>query len=174
MGADIHLHIVHNNKILKKEIYKNRNSEWFDNMIGRYTTEPAYDYLPYDYDWECEGQCPQELIDEYLKESEDGVLPRWTYDERSIKVKDFLDWFIKYQPALKAGYVSKYDAWLYENKHIIPSSENLEHYLWADVKQRDFVWIEFTDPYEPSRWLFNYLKENEIPEDAWIVYCFDC
>ena len=38
----------------------------------------------------------------------------------------------------------------------------------------DMVWVEFNDKYDNSTWLYNYLDENNIPDDAWIVYCFDC
>lgn len=171
MGMDIHLHIVHKGEVLAKSIFDGRNSDWFGNMIGRHISEPAYRQLPYEYDWNCEGNCPENLKEEYLGELED-FHGRWTFDERSVNVGDFREWYMKYKPCLKAGYVSKYDAWLYEKKNIIPYLESVEHFLDEDDKS-DKVWLEFNDPYEPSCWLYKYLARNEVPDEAWLVYCFD-
>lgn len=176
MGVDIHLHIVHNGELLKKDIFDGRNSDWFGNLSGR-VTEIAYDEFPCRYDWDCEGHCPDSLKDEYLKERKDEYWSgRWTYDERAINVKDFKDWYVKYKPYLKAGYVTRYDAWVYEKKGIAPSPDDVEHYLWESDEPHigDKVWIEFEYSYEPSTWLCNYLLDNDIPDDAWLVYCFDC
>ena len=34
--------------------------------------------------------------------------------------------------------------------------------------------IDKTVVYSSDNVLYNYLDENNIPNDAWIVYCFDC
>lgn len=168
MGKDIHMHIVKDGVELAHDIYDGRCSEWFDNLTGHLYTEPAYQEFPSVYYWENCG-CPQELYDRYTG--------RFDYfDHEAIQVCDFKRWYQKYQPYLKAGYVTKYDAWLYEKKNITPNVDNLEHYLWnSDSEDNhivDKVWIEFVDKYEQSICIMDYLEENNIPNDAWIIYCF--
>lgn len=179
MGVDIHLHIVKDNKELAHEIYDGRNSDWFGNLTGRAISEPAYVELPYDYDWDNEEvKCPLELIERYNRKDKSlNCCPY--YGHRHIKVGDFKGWYNEYKPSLKAGYVSRYDKWLWDTKHIQPNENNIEHYLWSHDEASsdhivDWVWIEYGDKNEPSTWLMNYLIENETPDDAYLIYCFDC
>lgn len=159
MGKDIHMHIVMDKKILEKEIFDGRSSEWFSNLSGD-GWDNEYDHLPVDYHW---NDAPEELLEEYREDC--------YFDFRSIKVEWFKDWFKKYRPDRQAGWVTTYEKWRIEKKGYVP--EDVKHYLDEDDDIRDMHFIEFENPYDCSAWLYNYLDDNKIPDDAIILYCFD-
>ena len=86
-------------------------------------------------------------------------------------VKDYLKWFDKYCPDVHAGWVRVYDAWAYKKKDIYPSE--YYNYLPDGCIEKDWTFLTWEDKYDCSRWLAEWLRENNIPDDAWIVYCFD-
>lgn len=88
-----------------------------------------------------------------------------------MKVSLFKAWFLAYRPDKDAAWVNTYDKWRIENKNYVP--EDPKHYLDKDDDIRDMHFIEFEDEYNCSRWLYNYLEDNDIPLTADIVYCFD-
>ena len=161
MGRDIYMHIVESGCVLKRDIFDGRCSAWFDNLTD-YGWDSCYDHLPVKYDLSPES--PEELKKEYSEEN--GY-----YDFRYIKVSDFLNWFEKYRPDIEAGWVTTYEKWLIEKKGYVP--EDVKHYLDKDDDIRDMHFVEFKKPYDCSKWLYYYLKDNEIPLQADITYCFD-
>lgn len=166
MGIDIHMSIISkDNKLIDKEIYQGRDREWFDNLRGE-GYAPEYDTLPAQYGFP-EGITYKDKTTEDYKEY-------YYYDFRYMLVKDFIEWFQKTLPYLDAGYVTRYDEWLYETKHIYPR-DRIQHYLSKDDNETNYIFREFVDEEDQSLWLYTYLtNRDDIPEDAYIIYFFDC
>lgn len=153
--------ICKNGNYLQKDIYKGRNSNWFDKIRGN-STDASYFSFPN----ECgiSEETPLDFKEKYKKE-------KGYYDFYYISVEAFKNWFKEHRPDIDAGWVSRYDAWAYENKNIYP--EVLCRQLYDDDIIEDRVFIEVIDKYDSSAWLFEYLMQNNIPNDAIIQYCFD-
>ena len=164
MGVDLHMAIVKNNIVIDKDIFPGRNSEWFGQLTGNGRTKEEYEYLTMNYNWK-EDLVPAELLNEFKEE--DGY-----YGFRMIKVSVFTEWYRQYRPDLDAGWVTKYEAWLYKTKRIEP--ESICHNLACmDHDPKDVEFIEVANKYDCSKWLYDYLYDNKIM-DGYIVFCFDC
>lgn len=162
MGTDIHLHIIDKNgEFLYKYIYSFRNYEWFDNLCGR-GCNPVYDKL------KIQSGLPPVANEEIVKDlNEYGC-----YDPHYIVVKDYLDWGAECCPEIDAGWVTTREKWLYDTKGVYP--ENIKYALAEDDVIEDMVFASFKDIYDPNIKIYNFCIDNEIPEDAYIVYYFDC
>lgn len=160
MGRDIHMFIVKDKKVIGENIYDGRHYEWFDNLQGR-GESVEYDHLYTEYG--ISPEAPDEFVKRY--KTEDGY-----YGFYHILVSDFKAWFQKYNPSLKAGWVSTWEAWAIQNKNYQP--EYLSRYKEKD--NDDQVFISYIDEYEPSRLVYDYIMDNKIPNDAHITYFFDC
>ena len=165
MGMDITLRILDKNgKFLTEDIYDGRNREWFNNMSGKYTTDEAYNHLPLGYG----------TLDFFSNEWLEMEQDRDYFDFRYISVKEYRNWYMKYNPSFQAGWVNRYTDFLMKYKGYIPEYEiDLYHELDKDDIIEDMVWVEFNDKYDNTTWLYNYLDENNIPNDACIIYFFD-
>ena len=162
MGVDIHMYIVKNKEYIAKDIFDGRNTTWFNNMQGRGNDE-VYDFLPLGYG------ISDEAPEDWTKHYED----RQSYfGHHYINVGKFKDWFLKYCPNEDAGWVTRYEAWAYKYKGIMP--EYLQKKLDKDDVIADMEFITVTNQYDCSAWLCKYLIDNNIPNDAIIQYCFDC
>ena len=163
MGVDIHLSIIHNGEVIKKEIFDGRNSEWFGNLQGEGWDEVYNElyrfYIGYGF--------PEDAPEDFAKHYED----RYYYGHHYVKVGDFIEWFNKYRPDKDAGWVSTYDKWRIENKSYIP--EDLPHSMPTEGRVEDWHFIEYENVYDCSRWLVEYIIDNKIPLEATIFYCFD-
>ena len=155
------MHIVKNKEYIKKNIFDGRNSEWFANLQGN-GWDNIYDTFPSNYG--IGKQAPEDIDVEKLEHN--GYFGFY-----SISVKDFIEWFVQFRPDVDAGWVHTYDKWLYETKEVIPE---VNHYLDSDERIEDMFFITIENKYDCSAWLFNYLNENNIDEDADIIYWFDC
>ena len=161
MGVDIHLTIVKDNTVIAEEIFPGRNTSWFQELDGD-GWQPEYDHLNSHYGHS--EQTPKEYIEKYES---------WTYGARHINVKEYKDWFVKYRPDKHAGWATTYEKWEYENKGKVPedlpiSLTQLENY---DINEMHF--IEYEDEYDCSRWLYNYLIDNNIDDAADLDWCYD-
>ena len=160
MGLDITMSIVKNGEYLKEKIFKGRNQEWFRNLMQ--DGNEIYDKLPI----RCgiPAEAPNDWKEKYSKDN-------YFWGQRWFKVGDFREWYMKYRPDRDAGWTTKYQAWLYENTGEIP--EYFAKELYPDDIIEDRVFIEVINEYDCSRWLCEYLAQNNIPNDAIVVYCFD-
>ena len=154
--------IVKQKECLAKEIFDGRNSEWFSNL-QQDGWNNIYDHLPI----QC-GFSP-DAPDEFEEKYKDKL---GYYGFNYIKVSDFKEWFVKYRPDIDAGWVTTYEKWRIEKKGYVP--EDLCHYLSEDDDIRDMHFVEVENKYDCSKWLYDYLKDHDIPNDATIWYCFDC
>ena len=161
MGVDIHLYICKDEKYIAEDIFDGRNSEWFQNM-QKCGNDEVYDSLPLEHG--ISNQAPAEW-NEYANKF--GY-----YGFYYIKVGEFCDWFIAHRPDEDAGWVTRYEAWAYRYKEIEP--EYLKKKLDKDDVIEDMKFIKVINKYDCSAWLYCYLMDNSIPEDAIIQYCFDC
>ena len=163
MGKDIHMYICEKGKVVKSDIFNGRCSCWFDNMSekGEYD---EYNHLPIVYGWN-EGTVPKKLKNEYPKE--DGY-----FDFYHVKVGYFKEWFKKYRPDIDAGWATKYEAWAIEHKGYRPGY--LPKELDENANINDNIFVEYERCDDCSKWLYNYLNDNKIKDNAFIVYCFDC
>lgn len=153
--------IFKNKECIAEDIFDGRNTTWFNNMMGRGNDE-VYDSLPLGYG------ISDETSEEWARLHED---PCSYFERHYINVKDFKDWFEDKRPDIDAGWVTRYEAWAYKHKGIVPE---LHRKLWENDIIEDMEFIEVTNPYDCSAWLYDYLKDNNIPDDACIQYCFDC
>ena len=159
MGMDIMLNIVQDGEQIKENLFDGRNYNWFEKLQSNGCDEideflPVHRGLP--------SQVPQDY-----KEMEES-------DERYIEfyymnVKEFKIWFAQYRPDLDAGWITTYEKWLYETKNIIPE---LSHYLPTDAVIEDWHFIEVEDEYNNFLWLYNILTDENISDNADIVYYF--
>ena len=175
MGVDIHMYVVKKGSVLESEIFDGRNSEWFNNLQGR-GFDWEYDNLS--IEWGISPNAPS--TDEFNSEE---LSDRGYYGFHHISAKKFVEWFEKYRPDRQAGWVSTYDKWRIENKGYIP--EDLPLYLDKEDNINDMHFIEYDNPYDCSKWLYDYLIEHygkyvspsgkmEIDPDIDITYYFDC
>ena len=164
MGVDIHMSIISKEGEYKfKDIFDGRDSEWFDNISGDYGSD-FYQNFPV-----CNG-LPEKVPDEIRKDFTDKE--SFYYDFHYVNVGEFLEWFIEVRPDIDAGWVSTYDQWLYEKKKVIPE---LNHSLGEEDNPYDFHFIEIENPWDSSKWLYDYILERkDITVDDFIVYYFDC
>lgn len=160
MGLDITMSIVKNGKYLRKDIFNGRNSEWFRNLMQE--GDEIYDKLIINYD--IPDAAPDDYKENYTKEN-------CFWGQRWFYAGAFKEWYMKYRPDRDAGWTTKYQAWLYENRNETP--EYLAKELYSDDIIEDRVFIEVINKYDCSRWLCEYLAQNNIPNDAIVVYCFD-
>lgn len=161
MGTDIYMYLVKDGKYVKEDIYKERNSDWFNNLQSNGWDE-VYDYLPVNYG--LSPQAPTDLSEKHLES-------RGYYGFRHISVKDFEDWFLKYLPDIHAGWFTTHDKWLYERKNII-KEDNIKWFLDKDDNIHDYHFMEYIDENDQSLWLFDYLVRNNIEDDVDITYYF--
>lgn len=160
MGVNIFINIVKNKEIIKKNIYDGRCSEWFRNLRGE-GWDDIYDKLPiYSYNFD-ENIVPANLIEKYKEDY---------YDHRMMNVGDFKTWFNNYRPDLDAGWVTTYEKWKMEKKAWTPY--DIPRTLPEDAKIEDYHFVEFINDDDQSKWLYNYLITENIPDDAYIIYCF--
>ena len=145
-------------------IFDGRNREWFDNLMGNgNSSEYEWGRFPAHVGVE-DDNIPQEWKDEYSKEM---CYFGWHY----ITVKDFSNWFYKYSPHICGGWISKYDEFMLKYKSIEPE----EYYTCPDcISNFDgCVFATWENQYDCSKWLFEWLEDNKMPNDAVIVYRFD-
>lgn len=162
MGVDIHMQVFKDNKIYAEEIFDGRNSDWFANLAGN-GWDKEYDYLP--TEWGIPENCPDKYKEIYTNAKENCY-----YDFRYFRVKDFVDWFEKYKPNLKAGWASIYEEWAYKTKGICPEELPISKPEDNDV----YVFIEYENKWDCSKWLYDYIKENNLSDEDIIFFYFDC
>ena len=160
-GVDIHLYICKDKKYIAEDIFEGRNSSWFANM-QKEGIDDTYQYLPIQY-----GISEKDTPDDYNHYNHDLGYYGFYY----IKVEDFKNWFLQYRPDEDAGWVTRYEKWAYNNKGIYP--EYLKKELTKNDVIEDMRFIVVTNQYDCSAWLYTYLLDNDIPDDAVIQYCFD-
>lgn len=159
MGTDIMLNIVQDGEQIKENLFDGRNYDWFDKLQGNGYNEidnllPVHRGLPSQV-----PQCYKEM------EESDECYIEFYY----MNVKEFKIWFTQYRPDLDAGWITTYEKWLYETKNIIPE---LAHHLPTDVVTEDWHFIEVEDEYNNFLWLYNILMDENISDNADIVYYF--
>ena len=155
MGMDITLRLLDKNgKFLTEDIYDGRNREWFNNMSGKYITDEAYSHLPLGYG----------TLDFFPNEWLEMEQDRDYFDFRYISVKEYRNWYMKYNPSYQAGWVNRYTEFLMKYKGYTPEY-GIDLYQELDKEDviEDMVWVEFNAEYDNSTWLYNYLDENNIP-----------
>ena len=166
MGVDISMYIVKDKKDISNTssswgIFDGRNSIWFNNLqqIG---DNEIYNYL------NIKPGISKQAPDDFSKYKNLDY-----YGFNYISVKDFKDWFIKYRPDIDAGWISTYDKWRMEKKGYEP--DYLPKYLDKDDDINDMHFVEYETIWDDcSIWLYNYLIDNKVPDEADITYWFDC
>lgn len=171
MGVDIHMALVRNDgKILIKDVYDGRNSEWFSNLQRNGLNDEYYS-LP-------DKPGIPEFAPAFIKEDYEGAPQNGYYGFAYMSFQDYAKWYEEYKPQFDAGWVSTYDKWRMEKKGYIP--EDVLHYFPEDANPVDLHFIEFTNPYDPNTCVINavykYFLENEedYPCQAYLIYYFDC
>lgn len=166
MGRDIHMFIVGREGIIKSNIYDGKNQTWFNNISGQ-EEDLVYHNLPIIF-----GDSP--FMPSILKVRYSRN--RGYYDHYHFKIKHFVNWFEEYHPDKDAGWVTTYDKWQYENMKIRPLCVYKELSEIADQPwfcAKDWHFIEFEKAEDSSKWLYDFIKANNIDENADVTYCFD-
>lgn len=163
MGIDIHVLIYSpKGKLLNKiRCYGHRDYSWFDNITNSgsntlYDNFPAKPGIP-DFD---------NLTLDTLFNGNDYC------DFHYVQYGELKKWFKDFRPDVDAGWVRKYDAWLYREKGIIP--ENIVHYMNDTMNREDYEFIFIENPYESTKWLLDNLAKEKTRNNSIIVYFFDC
>lgn len=177
MGVDITMSIIKNKEYLGKDIFDGRDSEWFGNINDHYTDDryadfPAQHGIPQFRDFPTVAGTPQKTDEVPEDMARDFCENKWYYGWHYMTVAEFKVWYDKRKPYLDAGWVTKREAWLYNICGIEP--EEPQYRLYKENIPEDMVFLQIENRYEGSSWLYNYLMDNHIPNDAYIVYCFDC
>lgn len=141
-----------------------RDYEWFDNLRGT-GFDVEYDYLDYRYDYKIRN----EILD---KDFPKDNLYECGYDYNAIDVKDYLEWYNKYKPYYKAGWVSKYDKWLYDKKGIVPNDDKVT--LYREENDIDKEWLEYEKDYCSDTILVEIIKEvtEKFPNVKYLFFYF--
>ena len=160
MGVDIHMNIYKNQELIAEDIFDGRNSNWFRNLQLDRGDDLIYSHLAIHYG--VAGQVPLDYKDKF-------DFDYWGF--YWFTVKDFKEWFLKYRPDVDAGWVTRYEAWAYKHKSIAP--DYLRKELNKDDVIEDMRFIKVANIYDCSAWLYQYLIEHDIPDDAVVQYCFD-
>ena len=158
------MYIVKDNEVIADNIFDGRNSEWFGNLQDE-GWDDTYDNLPIVHGISSKAPKTSKFDMSLLREKS-------YYGFYHIIVKYFKDWFEKYRPDKKAGWATTYEKWKIENKGYIP--EDLPISLSKDDVIEDMHFVEYENKYDCSKWLYNYLIENDIDDNADITYWFDC
>ena len=166
MGVDIHMHIVKDGKIVLKDIYEGRNGEWFDNIDPSSYFTHNDNYIKFPSYLGISEQAPS--TDEFNEKKLDSL---GYYHFSFVNVGEFRKWFEEYRPDIDAGWVNTYTKWRIENKGYIP--DEVQRYLYEEDIIADMHFIEYTNEYEPSKRLYDFLDINKIDDDADITYWFD-
>ena len=168
MGRDIHMQVFKrdkNNKlnIFEEEIFDGRNSDWFNNLVGN-GWDNEYDFLP-TY-WGVPEDAPEKYKEIYENRKDNCY-----FDFRYFRVIDFLNWYNKYKPYLKAGWATRYEEWICRVKNMpleyLPISK-------PDDDGDEYTFIEYENKNDCSKWLYEYIKEKELGFEDIIFYYFDC
>lgn len=164
MGVDITVSIVSSNGEMKHyDIYKGRNSEWFNQLQGRgYDTYNIYGSLPV---WSGIPENAPKIIQEAYASNN-------YFSFNYISVKEYIEWFDEARPDVDAVWLTTYERWLYYKKGIYP--EDAPHNLPEDANLDDYFFVEVEDKNESGGWLYDFCKDNELADDDIIVYYFDC
>lgn len=157
------MYIVQNGEVLASDIFPGRNSDWFRKMQAE-SDDEVYNQLPIVIGFS--DKAPTELKDRFARE-------KGYFDHYHILVKFFKKWYETYHPDLKAGWVTTYDKWRMEKKGYIPEDDDVIKELCKTDILQDMHFVEYTDIYECSYWVYHYLIDNNIPDNADITYCFD-
>lgn len=168
MGVDIHIYII--DKFGKKKtdnLYDGRNYRWFDNLQDR-GMDPEYNFLPRLY-W---NDCPRPIFNIFKDLEKDDY-----YGMAAVRISDLIEWYNHYRPNVHAGWVTKYDAWLYRAKNIIPSEDDVytDPSIIEDFNIDLYEFIEYEDEYNPMTEVYKAITENTlIANDDYLIFYFDC
>ena len=140
MGIDIHMSLVKKSTgfVIFDNLYDGRNSEWFNNLIGR-----GYDEVYSKLSWNV--GCPDcitegEGYEAWCKPAEYGG-----YGFQWIPAKEYIDWYEKYRPYLDAGYLTEWENWAYEHNRYDPFKHEIRHYLADGDRKENYIFREFID-----------------------------
>ena len=165
MNVNIHMHIIRDNKMVKKDIFNNskKDSDWFNNLQGKYGGN-EYDHLPVCYGVPAgfeENRCAN---------------GNYNFGHAYMTVKEFCQWFEKYRPDQDSGWVTTKQNWLIKNKNYDPELFAKPRLTATDIVD-DMIFIEYANKADRSRWLEEYLtiaERNGVIKDSDIIfYYFD-
>ena len=163
MGMDIIMNISSNGKYIAEDIFNGRNAIWFDNLQGK-GHQMEYEHLP-------AKPGIASSIPNYSEEIEKNLKEKSHFGFFNIKVGDYKDWFEKYRPDTDAGWVTTYDRWRIEHKGYIP--DEIQTRLSPDDVISDMHFMTFVNRYDCSAWLYAFLVDNNIKNEADITYYFN-
>ena len=86
-----------------------------------------------------------------------------------------MNWFERYRPDISAGWMPTYDKWLYEKKHIL-NEDNMYRYL-ASVslgERKEYQFVEIEKELDDSKYVYDYLMQNEYSKTWNLIFYFDC
>lgn len=165
MGKDICMYLIDNKgNIINDNLYNGRNYHWFDNITGR-VTDPEYNHYPAHYGLPKDIMIPKKIKDEYIKDY---------YDFYYMKLKDYVDWFNKYEPDIRAGYFTEYDRWLIENKGYIPDEDEVLTHIENIEHPEVYTFMTYENIYNPDKNIISNIDVHGSIEDYYIIYYFDC
>lgn len=141
MGLDMCVYIRNKKgENLTDNLVDFRDSTYFGEIMGdgdRIEYEILHDMLKYD----------KTLFAEEEKEEEEARAEGYTsgnFGFGAISVKDFRDWYEKYQPFKRAGYLPRYKSWLCTAKGIKPYEDEIRYFpTREEIEEDSLVFTEF-------------------------------
>lgn len=143
MGLDMCLYIRNKNgENLTDNLVDFRNSQYFGEVMGdgfgdRVEYDIFHDMLKFD----------ETLFAQELKEEEEERAKGYTtgnFGFGAISVKDFREWYDKYEPYKRAGYLPRYKSWLCTVKNIKPYEDVIRYSASKEmIEEEDLVFTEF-------------------------------
>lgn len=165
MGRDMIISVIDSKgNYVKRDFCDFRNGDWFDKIMDE---EYEYSRLPLEYG--IPANAPSEIKRDY-EDTASGC-----YHFSFLTVKQYKDWYHKYLPMNKAGWVTRYTAWLYHSKRIVPSPTQVCTYYPGERGDSDlpqeYMFITFEDMGDSSVWLFEQVEH--CADDDYIVWYFN-
>lgn len=163
--VNIKMNIVKNGEFIKRDIFTEKNPDWFNQIMGR---DESFPFNTFPKHYGISPMLPTEITME-------GLRKEGYYNFFFINVERYVTWYERYKPQVHAGWVTSYMKWLIETKHYIPNlKEELVPAFPQDSHSCDMKFIEYIDEDDCFKWLYDYVLDNHIPFDADIVYWFNC
>lgn len=160
MGTDIHVMVVKDGAFVIPEMDMARNYTWFGKIQHE---NDEYTYLNWQYNLENDAIPP-----EVRKDIDNGC---WGF--KFCNVAEFVNWFEKYKPDLDAGWIRKREAWLLDNKGVIPY--DYEYELPENCVIEDWEFREFPASGDFAEDIITEIKSRPFldREHSYLVFYFD-
>ena len=162
MGVDITMHIVRNKEKIFEDIFDGRNYDFFHGLTNTCPEHSLGDrsgFLNKQHGWE-------------NKEEQKKLEELGYYNFYTVKVKDYIEWYKFYEPNMRAGWITRKQAWLLDHYNIEP--DDYFSSLNKDDITKDMIFKDWETYDCGYKYLYDFINDNHLEANDQIIYCFDC